>query len=179
MKRSVQFSRSVISNSLQPHGLQHRRWKYISGTRSEESGATMCVCACVRVCVCVCVCVTQSCMTLYDPMGYSPPGSSVHEILQTRILEWVAILFSRESSEPRGQTWVSCIAGGFFTIWTTREAQSDLQLRSNRPEVKPTSSPRPGRTWSQRSLSASTVTTHTMEPPTPDGLADCNLILLA
>ena len=133
----------------------------------------------VCVCVGVCVIVTQSCMTLYDPMGYSPPGSSVHGILQTRILEWVTILFSSESSEPRGQTWVSCIAVGFFTIWATREAQSDLQLRSNRLEVKPTSSPWPGRTWSHRSLSASTVTTHTMEPPTPDGLADCNLILLA
>ena len=59
---------------------------------------------CVCVCVCVCVIVTQSFMTLYDPMGYSPPGSSVHGILQTRILEWVTILFSSESSEPRGQT---------------------------------------------------------------------------
>ena len=56
------------------------------------------------VCVCVCVLVAQSCMTLCDPMGYSLPGSSVHGILQTRILEWVAILFSRESSEPRDQT---------------------------------------------------------------------------
>ena len=45
----------------------------------------------------------------------SLPGSSVHGILQARILEWVAMLFSRESSQPRDQTQVSHIAGGFFT----------------------------------------------------------------
>ena len=43
-------------------------------------------------------------------MDYSPPGSSVHGILQATVLEWVAILFSRESSQPRDQTQVSCIA---------------------------------------------------------------------
>ena len=49
---------------------------------------------CVCVCVCVCVLVTQSCPTPCDPMHCSPPGSSVHGILQARILEWVAISFS-------------------------------------------------------------------------------------
>ena len=44
------------------------------------------------------------------------------ELSKARILEWVAIPFSRGSSWPRGQTWVSCIAGRFFTIWATREA---------------------------------------------------------
>ena len=48
------------------------------------------------------------------PLDYSLPGSSVHEILQPRILEWVAIPFFRGSSRPRDQTQVSCIAGGFF-----------------------------------------------------------------
>ena len=52
----------------------------------------------------------------------SPPGSSVHGILQAKILQWVAILFSRGSSQPRDQTQVSCIAGRFFTVWTTWEA---------------------------------------------------------
>ena len=47
----------------------------------------------------------------------------VHGILQARILEWVAIPFSRGSSQPRNQTGVSCIAGGFFTSWATKEAQ--------------------------------------------------------
>ena len=64
---------------------------------------------------------TQSCLTLSDPMDCSPVGSSVHEILQGRILEWVAIPFSRGSSQPRDQTWISCIAGRFFAIRATRE----------------------------------------------------------
>ena len=51
----------------------------------------------------------QSCLTLCDPMGCSWPGSSVHGILQERILEWVAISFSRRSSQPRDRTLVSCI----------------------------------------------------------------------
>ena len=65
----------------------------------------------------------QWCLTLCDPRDCIRPGSSAHGILQTRILEWVAIPFSRGSSQPRGHTWVSCIAGRFFTIWATREAQ--------------------------------------------------------
>ena len=64
----------------------------------------------------------QSCLTLCDPMDCSPPASSVHGILQARILEWFAISFSRGSSWPRIQTWVSCIAGRFFIVWATREA---------------------------------------------------------
>ena len=67
--------------------------------------------------------VTQSCLTLCDPMDYSPPGSSVHGILQARVPEWVAISFSRGSSWPRDQTWVSCIARGFFTIWAKGHLQ--------------------------------------------------------
>ena len=62
------------------------------------------------------VLVPQSSPTLCDPVDYSLPGSSFHGILQTRILEWVAFLFSGESSGPRDQTWVSHIAGRFFTI---------------------------------------------------------------
>ena len=87
------------------------------------------------VCVCVCVCarahvrmlsssvMSDSC----DPIDCSLPDSSVHGILQARTLEWVAIPFSRGSSWPRDQTWFSCIAGRFFTIWATREAIKDKQ----------------------------------------------------
>ena len=62
------------------------------------------------------VLVAQSCSTLCDPMDCSPPGSSVHRISQARILECVAMPFSRGSSQPRDRTLVSCIARGFFTI---------------------------------------------------------------
>ena len=58
---------------------------------------------------------TKSYPTLCDPMDCSPPGSSVHGILQAIILEWFAISFSRGSSQPREQTWVSCTADRFFT----------------------------------------------------------------
>ena len=64
--------------------------------------------------VCVCVCVTQLCPTIWDPMDYSLPDSSVHGILQARILEWVAIPFCRGSSQPRDQTHISCIAGRYL-----------------------------------------------------------------
>ena len=91
---------------------------------------TLCgVCVCVLLsCIwlfaaCVCVCVAQLCLTLCSPMDYSPPGSSVHEILQARTLECIAIPSSKGSSCPRDQTQVSCNAGGRFTIWATREAQ--------------------------------------------------------
>ena len=65
------------------------------------------------------VLVAQLCLTLCDLMDCSPLGSSIHGILQARMLEWVATLFSRGSSRPRDQTQVSCIAGRFFTIWAT------------------------------------------------------------
>ena len=56
------------------------------------------------------------CWFVCDPVGCSPPGSSVHGILQARIWEWVAISFSRESSQLRDQTQVSYILGSFFTV---------------------------------------------------------------
>ena len=59
--------------------------------------------------------VSQSCQTLCNPMDCSSPGSSVHGILQARILEWVAISVSRGSSPPRDRTQVFCITGRFFT----------------------------------------------------------------
>ena len=60
--------------------------------------------------------VAQSCPTLCDPMDCSLPGSSVHGSFQARILEWVAISFSRRSSQPRDWTQVSRIAGRRFTV---------------------------------------------------------------
>ena len=74
--------------------------------------------------------LTQSCPTLCDPRDYT-----VYGILQARILEWVAVPFSRRSSQPRDQTQVSCIAGWFFISWATREVPLyllciDVYLRS-------------------------------------------------
>ena len=57
----------------------------------------------------------QLCPAFCDPMGCSPPGSSVHGISQARILEWVAISYSRGSFQPRDRTLLSCITGRFFT----------------------------------------------------------------
>ena len=68
------------------------------------------------------VLVTQLVPTLCDPMDCHPPGFSAHGIYQARRLEWVVIPFSRGSFQPRDESQVSCIAGRFFTIWTTREA---------------------------------------------------------
>ena len=87
--------------------------------------------------------VAQSCPTLCNPMDYSPPGSSVHGILQARILEWVAIPFSRGSSPPRDRTqclMFSTLAGRFFTTGATWEAPKvkRSQLKSCRCMAKPT-----------------------------------------
>ena len=64
---------------------------------------------------CMCAQPLQLCPTPCDPMNYSPPGFSVHGILQGRMLEWVVISSSRGSSQPRERTCISCIAGRFFT----------------------------------------------------------------
>ena len=76
------------------------------------------VCVCVHTCVCVCVrtgthehsrSVAQSCPNLHGPVECSPPGSSVRGIFQARILEWVAISYSRESSQSRDRTLIPCV----------------------------------------------------------------------
>ena len=74
--------------------------------------------------MCVCAKLLQSCLTLCDPVDSSPPDSSVHGILQARILEWVAISFSRGSSQPRDRTRVSCIGGRRFNLWATKSLPS-------------------------------------------------------
>ena len=68
--------------------------------------------------------VTQLCPTLCDPMDCSLPGFSVHGIFQARLLEWVAISFSRRSSWPRD--WIFLIVGRRFTVWATRQGMTTL-----------------------------------------------------
>ena len=70
--------------------------------------------SCLSVCVHACS-VAQSCLTLCNPMDCSPSGSSVHGIFQARIMQWVAISYSRRSSQPRDRTHISCIS------WTGRQ----------------------------------------------------------
>ena len=65
---------------------------------------------------------------LCNPIDCIPPGSSIHWIFQARVLEWVAIPFSRGSSWPRDQTLVPHIAGRCFTVWATREAPSYIHI---------------------------------------------------
>ena len=69
--------------------------------------------------------VTKSCLTL-DSMDYSLLSSSVRGIFQARILEWIAISFSRGSFWPRNWTWVSCMTGRFFTDWAMRDGWSQF-----------------------------------------------------
>ena len=72
--------------------------------------------------------VAQSCLTLCDPIDYSLPISSVHGILQARILKWVAIPFSRGYSWPRDWSRVYCIARRFFIVWVTRKWKKNRYL---------------------------------------------------
>ena len=89
--------------------------------------------------VCVSAKLLQLCLTLCPPMDCSPRDSSVHGILQAWMLEWIAILFSRDASTPgkppRSWTWVSHIAGGFFIIWVTRKADGKYLLCWRRPAL--------------------------------------------
>ena len=106
---------SVWYTCIQAHALTHMYAHTYIYVR-------ICLYTCVYVFLCL---VAQWCMTLCYPMDCSSSGSSVHGVSQARILEWVAISFSRGSSRPRDQTFiscVSCIAGGFFTCWATGEA---------------------------------------------------------
>ena len=80
------------------------------------------------------------CPTLCDPMDCSLLGSSIHGIFQARVLEWVAIYFSRGSSWPRDGTCVSRIVGRHFTVWATREARGAGRIlksggRRGNPEI--------------------------------------------
>ena len=85
-----------------------------------------CVCVCVSVCVSArTLSAAPSRPTLCNPVSCSPPGSSVHGILQARILEWAAISSSRGSSRPRNRTLISCIvAGGFFATVSEKPKNS-------------------------------------------------------
>ena len=75
--------------------------------------------------------VAQSCPTLCDPVDCSLPGSSVPGIFQATVLEWIAISFSRVSSQPKDRTRVSRIVDRRFTVWATREVQMSDWMYAN------------------------------------------------
>ena len=81
---------------------------------------------CASGCVCVCECVLSRVWLFATPgtVAYQAPLSV--EFARQEFWEWVVIPFSWGSSQPRDQTWVFCVAGGFFTIWATREAQCSV-----------------------------------------------------
>ena len=84
--------------------------------------------------------VTQSCPILCDPIDGSLPGSSVHGIFQAIVLEWIAISFSRGSSQPRAWTRVSHIVDRHFTVWATREIHLLTQkVSATRHRISPNS----------------------------------------
>ena len=97
--------------------------KHFSLTVSEDIAVCVCVCVCV-VWACACAQSLQPYSILCDPMDYSPPGSSVHGILQARILKWVAISSSRGSSRPRDWTHVFyvCLRGRWVITSATWKA---------------------------------------------------------
>ena len=104
----------------------------------------------------------QPCPTLYDPMDYT-----VHGVLQATILELVAFPFSRESSQPRYQTRVSHIAGGFFTTLATREAH---EYWSGHPIPPPENLPNPGIEQGSPTLQADSLPTELSGKPWREGM---------
>ena len=90
----------------------------ICGVGSQTDGEWLC-CCCI---------VPQSCLTLCNPMDYSSPGSSVHGIFQERILEWVAVSYSRGSPQPRDRTCISCVGRRIPYLWAIRETQSGFAV---------------------------------------------------
>ena len=85
--------------------------------------------------MCMCMLVAQLYRTFCDPMDCSPPCSSVHGILQARILKCGAIPFYRGSSGPRDRTHISCIVGRYFIIWATGEAQINKYFFKNQKKT--------------------------------------------
>ena len=102
-----------VNISFSRESSQARDWTHISFTGRQTLSLGRLLTWSVKI--------AQLCLTLCDPVNCSPPGSSVHGILQARIMEWVAVPFSRGSPQPKDGPQVSRIAGGFLTIWATWE----------------------------------------------------------
>ena len=116
----------------------HDMWGWLNPQmRNHAYGGTTCIWmpTMLHMCACVCAKLLQLCSTVCNPMDLSPPGSSVHEILHARILEWVAIPSFRGSSSPRDPTGVSSVfwlANYFFfnheATWGAHKLYKDFQV---------------------------------------------------
>ena len=109
-----------------PPSMKFSRQEYWSGLPFPSLGTYSYVAHTLKFSLSLYVCIlSHSCLTLYDPLDCSPPGSSVHGIFQARILKWVSISYSRGSSWPRNQahiSCVSCIGSKILYHWATWEA---------------------------------------------------------
>ena len=109
-----------------PKSIQKTASRHFGSFTTEKYCALRSLCTSLKAPLCRRSKSLQSCPTLCDLMDCSPPGSSVHGILQARTLECIAISFSRRSSQPRDWEdfflFLSSIAGGFFAFWITRES---------------------------------------------------------
>ena len=114
--------RNLHCNSF-PSGFMHIKICNLKGGMYREERKEIVLTICTLACS-----VTQLCLTLWNPMDCSLPGSSVHGISQARILEWVAISSSRGSSQPRDRTRVSCLAGRFLTTEPPGKPRWDSHL---------------------------------------------------
>ena len=134
---SVQFSRSVTSNSLWTHESQHARPPCPSpspGAHPDShpsspwchpaiSSSVIPFSSCPHYIRGCCCCLdAKLCLTLCNPMDCNPPGSSIHGISQASVLEWVAISFSTGSSQSRDWTYVCCIERQILYHCATRGA---------------------------------------------------------
>ena len=137
---------SVVLN----HGFSW--WWNLSGSSFQASGSLLCLmfCLCAKW-------KSLKCVTLCNPMDYT-----VHEILQARILEWVAFPISRGSSPPRNQTQVSHIADGFFASWATKEGQ---EYWSGWPIPSPADLPDPRIRLGSPALQADSLPTELLGKP--------------
>ena len=130
-KASLNYSHRSPKEVVLPTGSCLPLAKMPSWTSIPSYFQVVCVCSEGGVWVGVCA---QSCLILCDPMVWNLPGSSVHGISQARKLEWVAISYSRESSQPRDQTHISCISciGRWILYhWTIWEALSGIWVNAN------------------------------------------------
>ena len=136
MPKSESANHSVMSNSLQPHGL-YSPWNspgQNAGVCSlsllqrvfptQKLNRDLLHCRCILYQLSYQGSPTRSCLTLCNPIDCSLLGSSVHGISQAKILEWVAIPFSRGPSQPKDQTLISCLGRQILYHWATLEAHT-------------------------------------------------------